>query len=156
MVLVLDTSLVKRYWKSAIVSVNYNFLSHVIYFICIIHNLWCSHAHSKSKQNIFQFIQVKPPRTFDTHAQKNEDTKIRHHRLPSVVYKKLNGNFKTPPYFETSGNHWTVRLGHSKACVITKSCKNGVFFFQILYSSLMILSSTASSKGSTTKKKQQH
>ena len=51
-------------------------------------------------------------------------------------------------YLVTSGSHWTVRLGHSKAWVITKSYKNGVFFFQILYSSLIILSSTASSKGS--------
>lgn len=54
----------------------------------------------------------------------------------------------TCTYFVTSGSHCTVRLGHSKAWVITKSYKNGVFFFQILYSSLIILSSTASSKGS--------
>ena len=41
--------------------------------------------------------------------------------------------------FVTSGSHWTVRLGHSRACVITKSYRNGVFFFQILYSSFMIV-----------------
>lgn len=55
---------------------------------------------------------------------------------------------KSYTYFVTSGSHWTVRLGHSRACVITKSYRNGVFFFQILYSSFMIRSSTASSKGS--------
>ena len=51
-------------------------------------------------------------------------------------------------YLVTSGSHWAVSEGHSRACVITKSYKNGVFFFQILYSSLMTRSSTASSKGS--------
>ena len=59
-------------------------------------------------------------------------------------------------YFVTSGSHCTVRLGHSNAWVITKSYKNGVFFFQILYSSLIILSSTASSKGSERKTTQNH
>lgn len=48
-------------------------------------------------------------------------------------------------YLVTSGSHWTVRLGHSSAWVITRSYRKGVFFFQILYSSLMTLSSTASS-----------
>lgn len=38
-----------------------------------------------------------------------------------------------------------MRLGHSRACVITRSYKKGVFFFQILYSSLMTRSSTVSS-----------
>ena len=46
----------------------------------------------------------------------------------------------------TSGSHCAVRLGHSRACVITRSYRNGVFFFHILYSSLMTRSSTASSK----------
>ncbi len=46
----------------------------------------------------------------------------------------------------TSGSHCAVKLGHSRACVITKSYRNGVFFFHILYSSLMTRSSTASSK----------
>ena len=46
----------------------------------------------------------------------------------------------------TSGSHCAVRLGHSKACVITRSYRNGVFFFHILYSSFMTRSSTASSK----------
>ena len=55
-----------------------------------------------------------------------------------------NNNVKT--CLVTSGNHCAVRLGHSRACVITKSYKNGVFFFQILYSSFITLSSTASSK----------
>lgn len=48
-------------------------------------------------------------------------------------------------YLETSGSHWAVRLGHSKAWVITRSYRKGVFFFQILYSSFITLSSTASS-----------
>ena len=51
----------------------------------------------------------------------------------------------SPSGLVTSGSHWAVRLGHSRAWVITKSYKNGVFFFQILYSSLITLSSTASS-----------
>ena len=55
---------------------------------------------------------------------------------------------KSYTYFVTSGSHWTVRLGHSRAWVITKSYTNGVFFLQILYSSFMIRSSTASLKGS--------
>lgn len=46
-------------------------------------------------------------------------------------------------YLTTSGNHWAVSEGHSRAWVITKSYKNGVFFFHILYSSLMTLSSTS-------------
>lgn len=45
----------------------------------------------------------------------------------------------------TAGSHCTVRLGHSRACTITRSYRNGVFFFQILYSSLMTRSSTVSS-----------
>eukprot|EP01052_Picozoa_sp_SAG31_P071107 SAG31_NODE_30014_length_386_cov_1.205575_1_plen_105_part_10 len=39
------------------------------------------------------------------------------------------------------GSHWQVRLGHSSACVMIVSYKNGVFFFQILYSSLIFWSS---------------
>ena len=46
----------------------------------------------------------------------------------------------------TSGSHWAVREGHSSACVITKSYRNGVFFFHILYSSFITRSSIASSK----------
>lgn len=53
-------------------------------------------------------------------------------------------------YLVTSGNHWAVRLGHSSACVITRSYRNGVFFFHILYSSFITLSSTASSKAAVT------
>jgi hypothetical protein len=34
----------------------------------------------------------------------------------------------------TSGNHWHVRDGQVSACVRTWSYRNGVFFFQILYS----------------------
>lgn len=45
----------------------------------------------------------------------------------------------------TSGSHCAVREGHSSACVITRSYRKGVFFFHILYSSLMTRSSTASS-----------
>lgn len=52
-------------------------------------------------------------------------------------------------YLETSGSHWAVRLGHSKAWVITRSYRKGVFFFQILYSSFITLSSTASSNAPT-------
>ena len=48
-------------------------------------------------------------------------------------------------YRLTSGSHCTVRLGHSSACVITRSYRKGVFFFHILYSSFMTRSSTASS-----------
>ena len=48
-------------------------------------------------------------------------------------------------YHETSGSHCAVRLGHSRACVITKSYRKGVFFFQILYSSLITFSSIVSS-----------
>lgn len=44
----------------------------------------------------------------------------------------------------TSGGHCTVRLGHSRACVITRSYDKWVFFFQILYSSLMTRSSIVS------------
>lgn len=47
----------------------------------------------------------------------------------------------------TSGSHWTVRLGHSRAWVMTTSYKKGVFFFQILYSSLMLFSSAAAPAG---------
>ena len=46
-------------------------------------------------------------------------------------------------YISLLGSHCTVRLGHSKACVITKSYRKGEFFFQILYSSLIIFSSTS-------------
>lgn len=53
----------------------------------------------------------------------------------------------------TSGNHCTVRLGHSSACVITRSYKKGVFFFQILYSSLITRSSTVSSSAAGGKEK---
>lgn len=49
----------------------------------------------------------------------------------------------------TSGSHCAVRLGHSRACVMTRSYRKGVFFFQILYSSLITLSSTASSNAAT-------
>lgn len=56
----------------------------------------------------------------------------------------------------TSGSHWAVREGHSKAWVITRSYRKGVFFFHILYSSLMTLSSTASSKVSVTHRQSKH
>lgn len=49
----------------------------------------------------------------------------------------------------TSGSHCAVREGHSRAWVITRSYRNGVFFFHILYSSLITRSSTASSNVST-------
>lgn len=58
-------------------------------------------------------------------------------------FKKRAGGFL---YLVTSGSHWAVRLGHSRAWVITKSYRKGVFFFHILYSSLITRSSTASSK----------
>jgi hypothetical protein len=54
-----------------------------------------------------------------------------------------------PSGLVTSGSHCTVRLGHSKAWVITKSYRNGVFFFHILYSSLITHSSTALSKAAS-------
>jgi len=44
-----------------------------------------------------------------------------------------------------------LRVRHSRACVMTRSYRNGVFFFQILYSSLITRSSTASSKDSAAK-----
>jgi len=52
-------------------------------------------------------------------------------------------------YLVISGNHCAVKLGHSRAWVITRSYRNGVFFFQILYSSFITRSSTASSKATT-------
>uniref|UniRef100_A0A1I8GPN7 Ragulator complex protein LAMTOR1 n=1 Tax=Macrostomum lignano TaxID=282301 RepID=A0A1I8GPN7_9PLAT len=69
--------------------------------------------------------------------------------LGGVVGQLDAGNQQSlPSGLVTSGSHWAVRLGHSNACVITRSYKNGVFFFQILYSSLMIRSSTVSSAAS--------
>ena len=43
-------------------------------------------------------------------------------------------------FLSLTGSHWQVRAGHSKAFVTTRSYRKGVFFFQILYSSLIIRS----------------
>ncbi|KAF2980701.1 hypothetical protein EK904_001232 [Melospiza melodia maxima] len=50
------------------------------------------------------------------------------------------------PHLLTSGSHCTVRLGHSRACVSSRSYKKGLFFFQILYSPLMTRSSSAAGR----------
>lgn len=64
-------------------------------------------------------------------------------RYPCTGFKYDFENFFF--YLLTSGNHCTVRLGHSRACVMTRSQRKGVFFFHILYSSFITRSSTASS-----------
>lgn len=42
-----------------------------------------------------------------------------------------DGMHESVLYLSTSGNHWQVNVGHSKACVMTVSYRNIVFFFQI-------------------------
>ena len=47
-----------------------------------------------------------------------------------------------------SGSHCVVKEGHSRAVLSIKSYRKGEFFFQVLYSSLIIFSFIFSSSGS--------